>query len=69
MPHLSGIIRHEKGRQFLSAHIDDMILVAEEEGHYKFIEHFSNILKLKAGGFLRHVSSRDVVRPQEEVGL
>lgn len=31
-------------------HIDGFILVAEEEKHYKFIDHFAKILKLKADG-------------------
>ena len=41
-------------------HIDDIILVAEEKDHCKFIEHFSKIFKFKADG------PRDFVLPQEE---
>ncbi|CAK9048969.1 Reverse transcriptase Ty1/copia-type domain-containing protein, partial [Durusdinium trenchii] len=50
-PYKGGTIhRHEKGRQFLSVHVDDIILVAEEQNHHKFLEHFSKILKMKADG-------------------
>ena len=35
-----AIYRHEDGKQFLSVHIDDIILVAAEEEHDKFISHF-----------------------------
>ena len=47
-PYIKGgtIYRHEKGRQFLSVHVhhvDDIILVAEEHNHHKFLEHFSKI--------------------------
>ena len=50
-PYKGGTIyRHEKGRQFLSVRVDDIILVAEEQDHYKFLEHFSKILKMKADG-------------------
>ena len=30
--------------------MEDIILVAEEQDHYKFLEHFSKILKMKADG-------------------
>lgn len=36
--------------KFLSVHIDDIILVAEEACHYMFVEHFSERRKFKADG-------------------
>ncbi|CAK8995861.1 Retrovirus-related Pol polyprotein from transposon TNT 1-94 [Includes: Protease [Durusdinium trenchii] len=44
------LYRHETERQFLSVHIDDIILVGEEACHRLFVEHFSKKLKLKADG-------------------
>ena len=44
------LYRHESGNQFLSVHIDDIILVANEEAHEAFFDHFGKILKLKIEG-------------------
>ena len=44
------MFKHDTEKQYLSVHIDDIILVAEEACHYLFVEHFSNKLKLKAAG-------------------
>ena len=44
------LFKHAKEKQFLSVHIDDIILIAEEACHHLFVEHFSKKLKLKADG-------------------
>jgi len=44
------LLRHKAGNQYLSVHIDDIVLVAAESEHQKFKEHFEKILTLKSEG-------------------
>ena len=44
------LFRHKEDNSYLSAHIDNILLIGPEGAHEAFLKHFSKILKLKAEG-------------------